>query len=100
MNDSAHNDAIAASRDAHATWREDRAAAVTGPTGNLPLVETRWLPAGEIPDTEAEQAAAGAGITVTALARTNIDTGETDARRPRVGCRIARDSRVRQDHRL
>ncbi|MBL3678222.1 DUF1684 domain-containing protein [Leucobacter chromiireducens] len=78
MSDAALTEAIAASRDTHDAWREDRAAAVTGPTGNLSLVETRWLPAGEVPDTAAEQAAAGEGITVTALARTNIDTGETE----------------------
>lgn len=78
MSDTVLNDAIAASRDSHEAWRAERAAAVTGPTGNLALTETRWLPAGEVPDTVAEQAAAAEGITVTPLARKNIDTGAAE----------------------
>jgi len=71
---------------AHDEWRTGRRAALTGPTGNLALVETRWLP-GETPDTidaavtriADEQPA---GVTVTPLARTHLDTGA-----PEVGIR-------------
>lgn len=68
---------------AHDAWRERRRAAVTGPMGNLALVETRWFPA----DTseaeadrllEAERAAAGAGISVTPVRRLGLATGETE----------------------
>ncbi|MEU5158071.1 DUF1684 domain-containing protein [Streptomyces sp. NPDC020875] len=56
-------------------WRAERHRAVTSPTGNLALVETRWLPAGERPD----PAAAGAGLpdgdTVTTVERTDLVTG-------------------------
>ncbi|MCW4457141.1 DUF1684 domain-containing protein [Microbacterium sp. MPKO10] len=72
---SAHG--TAAARDAHAAWRDDRRRAVTGHTGNLALVETRWLPVGSAqPDVEAEGAGLPASVTVTALSRTDIDTGD------------------------
>ena len=69
---------LSADRAAHDAWRVQRTESVTGPTGNLALVETRWLPAGEIPDTVAEQAQAPQGVTVTPLARKNIDTGAAE----------------------
>jgi uncharacterized protein (DUF1684 family) len=56
-------------RAAHAEWRESRLAAVTSATGNLSLVETRWLPA---------DADAPATVTVTSLERRNLDTGEPE----------------------
>ncbi|GAB2528070.1 DUF1684 domain-containing protein [Paramicrobacterium agarici] len=62
----------------HAAWRDERQRAVTASTGNLALVETRWLPpGGEQPDIAAEAAASPASVTVTSLTRTDIDTGAT-----------------------
>lgn len=68
---------------AHAAWRESRRAAVTSATGNLSLVETRWIPVGTSADEaaeliEAQRALAPEGTTVTALSRTNIDSGEAE----------------------
>jgi uncharacterized protein (DUF1684 family) len=53
---------------------------VTGATGNLALVETRWLPAGADPAEEFARATADApaSVTVTALTRSNLDTGEPE----------------------
>ncbi|GAA1949090.1 DUF1684 domain-containing protein [Microbacterium aquimaris] len=61
----------------HALWREQRARAVTGPTGNLALVETRWTGA-QRPDIDAERAAAAPSVTITELSRTSIETGEPE----------------------
>ena len=63
--------------DDHARWRTERRAAVTAPTGNLALIETRWTGA-ERPDIDAVQAAAPASVTVTPIARKDIETGETE----------------------
>lgn len=63
--------------DDHALWRLERRTAVTAPTGNLALVETRWT-GHEHPDIDAEQATAPASITVTPLERKDIATGETE----------------------
>ncbi|WP_067243403.1 DUF1684 domain-containing protein [Microbacterium resistens] len=65
---------------AHDGWRARRRAAVTAPTGNLSLIETRWFPTDTTPEqaealVAAERAASPAGVTVTALSRTGIDTG-------------------------
>ncbi|MGZ0711604.1 DUF1684 domain-containing protein (plasmid) [Coraliomargarita sp. W4R53] len=60
----------------HSTWREDRVRAVTAPTGNLALIETRWT--GAQSDIDAERATAAETITVTKLKRTSIDTGEAE----------------------
>ncbi|RVU22525.1 DUF1684 domain-containing protein [Streptomyces antnestii] len=59
-------------------WRADRRRSVTAPTGNLALVETRWLPAGELPDLDAARADLPDGVTVTALERTDMVTGEPE----------------------
>jgi len=59
-------------------WHTTRMAALVGPTGNLALIETRWLAAGEQPDLEAERADLAATKTVTTLERENIDTGEPE----------------------
>lgn len=59
----------------HARWREERRAAVTAPTGNLALVETRWTGA-ERPDIDAERATAS--MSVTPIERTEIATGEVE----------------------
>lgn len=56
-------------------WHTARMAALVGPTGNLALVETRWLSGREEPDLAAERADLAATKTVTALERENIDTG-------------------------
>ncbi|MGO2090951.1 MAG: DUF1684 domain-containing protein [Microbacterium gubbeenense] len=66
---------------ARADWREwhtSRMAALVGPMGNLALVETRWLPAGEAPDLDAERSDLEPTKTVTALERENIDTGAVE----------------------
>lgn len=61
-------------------WRARRTASVTAPTGNLALVETRWLPSGtaSAPDVEAEQRTAPPGVRVTSLERADILTGEPE----------------------
>ncbi|MCX4829716.1 DUF1684 domain-containing protein [Streptomyces sp. NBC_01016] len=56
-------------------WRADRRRSLTAPTGNLALVETRWLPAGETPDLDAARAGQPGTVTVTALERTDMVTG-------------------------
>ncbi|MGV9315519.1 DUF1684 domain-containing protein [Streptomyces sp. NPDC003691] len=56
-------------------WRAARRRSVTAPTGNLALVETRWLPAGERPDLPAARAAAPEGTTVTTVERTDLVGG-------------------------
>jgi uncharacterized protein (DUF1684 family) len=63
-----------------ADWRSARHTAVTGATGNLALVETRWLPADADPADEFARATAGAPatVTVTALTRSHLDTGEPE----------------------
>jgi uncharacterized protein (DUF1684 family) len=60
-----------------ADWRTARHTAVTSATGNLALVETRWLPAAADPDAEFARATAEAPatVTVTRLQRRNLDTG-------------------------
>ncbi len=66
----------------HAAWRAARRTAVTAPTGNLSLVETRWLGA-EAPDIAAAQADAAASVTVTPIQRTDISSGA-----PEYGLRV------------
>ncbi|AXG79623.1 DUF1684 domain-containing protein [Streptomyces paludis] len=68
----------------HDVWQAARRDAVVAGTGNLALVETRWLP----PRVDAEvawkqaraeaEAEAGAGVTVTTVRRTNLHTGEPE----------------------
>jgi uncharacterized protein (DUF1684 family) len=59
----------------YAEWRAWRLGSVASPTGNLALIETRWLPEGD--ETTTEQALDGRPATVTAteLTRRNLDTG-------------------------
>ncbi|MEV5614165.1 DUF1684 domain-containing protein [Streptomyces sp. NPDC052225] len=59
-------------------WRAERHRSVTAPTGNLALVETRWLPPGELPAPAAARAGQPATVTVTALERTDMVTGEPE----------------------
>lgn len=61
----------------HARWRAERRDAVTARMGNLALVETRWT-GPERPDLAAAQATASASVTVTALERTDLATGEAE----------------------
>jgi uncharacterized protein (DUF1684 family) len=66
---------IDSARARHAQWHEEREAALTRPQGNLALIETRWYqPGAEIPDEDAVTPASGT-VTVTRLARTDLDTG-------------------------
>ncbi|GHF05741.1 hypothetical protein GCM10014715_72310 [Streptomyces spiralis] len=59
-------------------WRAERRRSVTSPTGNLALVETRWLPAGERPDLDAARAGQPETVTVTTVERTDLVTGEPE----------------------
>ncbi|GAA1236585.1 hypothetical protein GCM10009646_26290 [Streptomyces aureus] len=59
-------------------WRAERHRSVTGPTGNLALAETRWLPAGERPDLTAARAGQRGSVTVTTVERTDMVTGEPE----------------------
>ncbi|WP_416444643.1 DUF1684 domain-containing protein [Leucobacter sp. HNU] len=87
------NPALSDEARAHAAWRESRREAVTSPTGNLSLVETRWFPAGTTAQeagitAEAERSAARAAgrgdrVTVTELQRRDLATGE-----PEYGIRV------------
>lgn len=65
-------------RAAHEAWRRERHAAVTAPQGNLALVETRWLADGERPDLAAARENAPASVSVTALRRSDINTGDEE----------------------
>lgn len=67
----------------HETWKQERAAAVTAPTGNLSLTETRWFAEGTSEEAaskllEAERSVAQNGITVTPLQRRNIKSGSAE----------------------
>ncbi|WP_320778685.1 DUF1684 domain-containing protein [Streptomyces sp. CRN 30] len=59
-------------------WCAGRRTALTAPMGNLALVETRWLPAGERPDADAARAGLPGTVAVTALSRTDPVTGEPE----------------------
>ncbi|WP_411139585.1 DUF1684 domain-containing protein [Streptomyces sp. x-80] len=71
-------DIATASAQVWEAWRTERHRSVTAPTGNLALVETRWLPAGERPDLDAARAGQRESVTVTTVARTGMITGETE----------------------
>lgn len=62
-------------RSAHDAWRRERHDAVTAPTGNLALVETRWLPEGERADPRVAEESAPATVSVTGITRRDINTG-------------------------
>ncbi|MWV49472.1 DUF1684 domain-containing protein [Rathayibacter sp. VKM Ac-2803] len=59
-------------------WLMRRAARVTGPRGDLALVETRWLAAGESVDDEAALAGHGPTATLTRMRRPSLETGEEE----------------------
>ena len=74
---------VSAAIDAHDAWRMSRHESLTGPTGNLSLTLTRWLPAGTTAAEAAVQVAearatASDGVTVTELSRRNINSGEPE----------------------
>lgn len=56
-------------------WREARRQRVTGPQGDLALVQTTWLPDGAEPDLEQALVGQPASVTATAVHRKDIDTG-------------------------
>lgn len=68
-------DTIATARAGYDAWRASRLSAVSGPTGNLALIETRWLSEGDT--TTADEALRGHPVSVTAteLQRRNLETG-------------------------
>jgi uncharacterized protein (DUF1684 family) len=72
--------AAAAVPAAYATWRASRLSTVASATGNLALVETRWLPAGVTAADALPAATEGLAdtVTVTTLKRRNLDTGEPE----------------------
>lgn len=59
-------------------WKAERHARVTAPQGELALIQTTWLPDGELPDAAAALAGRPASVTYTELTRSNIDTGEPE----------------------
>jgi hypothetical protein len=69
---------IEAARAGWDAWRAARLAAVVAPTGNLALVETRWLSPGENQSPDEALAGAPASVTATTLQRLDIDTGEPE----------------------
>lgn len=62
----------------YAAWREARFAALRDPQGNLALIETRWLPSGEIQSAEDATAGHPPTVTATTLQRTNLETGNPE----------------------
>lgn len=72
--------ALSDAAQAHAQWHRARERAVSAPTGNLALVQTRWL--SEVTDADsAAQAAATTSAaetqTVTTVQRHDVETGQT-----------------------
>lgn len=67
--------ALENARAGYDAWRAARLSTVTGPTGNLALIETRWLPDGD--ETTPEEALIGhpASVTATELGRRSLETG-------------------------
>ncbi|MEU5398276.1 DUF1684 domain-containing protein [Streptomyces sp. NPDC005963] len=59
-------------------WCVERHRSLASATGNLALVETRWLPRGERPDPEAASRGQEPGVTVTTVERTDPLTGEPE----------------------
>jgi len=56
-------------------WRAARRARVTGPQGDLALVQTTWLPGGAEPDIDAALAGQPASVIATVVHRKDLDTG-------------------------
>ncbi|MEZ0074596.1 DUF1684 domain-containing protein [Planotetraspora sp. GP83] len=83
MPDLASAPTIESARAGWDAWRASRIASVTAPTGNLALIETRWLP--QAAEQTLEDALAGQpdSVTATRLERRHIGTG-----RPERGIRL------------
>lgn len=69
---------VDAARSGFDAWHRARLASVVAPTGNLALVETRWLAPGD--ETTVDDALVGqpASVTATELSRRSLETGETE----------------------
>lgn len=59
-------------------WRAGRLSSVTAPTGNLALIETRWLPAGDTTTPDEALAGQAESVTATELTRRSLETGEVE----------------------
>jgi uncharacterized protein (DUF1684 family) len=59
-------------------WRDRRLDAVVAPTGNLALVETRWLAPGQTESLTDALAGRPSTVTATTLTRRNLGTGEPE----------------------
>lgn len=59
-------------------WRAWRLESVAAPTGNLSLIETRWLAAEDETTPDAALAGLPASVVATSLQRRNLDTGEPE----------------------
>ncbi|WP_431246858.1 DUF1684 domain-containing protein [Leifsonia xyli] len=59
-------------------WRQSRLNGVTAATGNLALIETRWLPAGDTTTPQDALAGHPETVTATALSRRSLETGEVE----------------------
>lgn len=65
-------------REENDRWRAARIDAVTAPTGNLALIETRWLDPGEVLTDEQALAGQPDTVTLTRLERRGLDSGEPE----------------------
>ncbi|NYJ20195.1 DUF1684 domain-containing protein [Glaciibacter psychrotolerans] len=74
----ATDSAVDAARVGWARWRAARLATVVSATGNLALVETRWLDADVTTTLDDALEGQPASVTATALTRTNLSTGEPE----------------------
>lgn len=74
---------VDAARDSRASWIAARRARVTGPQGDLALIETRWLNPGETVTDAAALAGQPETVSLTRLARLDLDSGE-----PQEGIRL------------
>jgi hypothetical protein len=69
---------VDSARAGYPQWRAWRLESVAAPTGNLSLIETRWLASGD--DTTPDEALVGrpGSVVATAIHRRNLDTGEPE----------------------
>ncbi|MDR6973302.1 DUF1684 domain-containing protein [Leifsonia shinshuensis] len=59
-------------------WRADRLRSVAAPTGNLALIETRWLAADDTTTPEDALVGLPESVTATELSRRSLETGEVE----------------------
>lgn len=74
----ASSSTIDEARAGHQAWREWRLASVVAATGNLSLIETRWLAEGDTTTTQDALAGHPDTVTATELTRTNLETGQPE----------------------